>query len=67
MYWASNPKMILILSELADEYINNGKTIEDFENDHGLKIIPVTGSCEIEAVWFQKPSNKTAFMLKYNS
>lgn len=56
-----------VISKALKDYVANGKTVEQFEEEYGCKIILDEPSGGIQGVKFHNDSNETMFMLKYDN
>jgi len=54
-----------VLATALKSYVFDGKTLEQFQEDYGCKLIMDECNYGIKDVKFQNDSSKTAFMLKY--
>ena len=57
---------LIIISKALKNYIANGKTTEQFEEEYGCELILDEAKFGIKDVKFQNSSCETMFMLKYN-
>jgi len=64
-------KMHTLVSGVLDEYRARGKTLDEFEEDYGCRILfdefHNEGNHGIGAIYFENKSSKTAFMLRYDA
>ena len=58
-------KILKILAKALKGYVAEGKTVEQFEEDYGCKLLKDEMNYGIKDVKFHNDSYKTAFMLKY--
>ena len=56
-----------VVSKALKDYVANGKTIKQFEEEYGCELLYGEHNVGINGVKFQNDSNKTMFMLKYDN